>query len=93
MAVDFSIKKRTFLRVYDVDGSSQPYPIPDRPNGFGDYRQAFDYIARLHASGVEIPAGLSPVEVYDPIPLPRRKEPCLYSHGERGNESSLMVVT
>lgn len=54
------LKRSSFIFLFHANGERELYQIPEKPNGFGDYRQAFTYIL----SHPEIPDNAGVVEVY-----------------------------
>lgn len=56
---------KTYVYIFDTPVSSYPVAVPGKPNGFGSYVQAWDWI-EANRDALQLPPGASAVEVYVP---------------------------
>lgn len=54
------LKKTVYIFLFNSDGSRELWPVLDKPNGFGNYQQAFMYIL----THPEVPGNAGVVELY-----------------------------
>lgn len=60
---------RSYLAVYHSPVEVEIHPVNTKPNGFGSYTEAWDYI---YSHRNELPANVSVVEMYKPTSACKR---------------------